>query len=65
MHDFHLGLVLGMVSGEREIPEWLDLRAFLEHFTGENSHPPSFNRSRLERTATLPPSTAADWREVI
>jgi hypothetical protein len=49
MHDFHLGLVLGMVSGEREIPEWLDLRAFLEHFTGENSHPPSFNRSRLER----------------
>ena len=49
MHDFHLGVVLGMVSGEREIPEWLDLKAFLEQFTRENKHPLTFNRHRLER----------------
>jgi hypothetical protein len=49
MHDFHLSVVLGMVSGEREIPEWLDLKAFLEQFTRENKHPPTFNRHRLER----------------
>ena len=49
MHDFHLNLVLGMVCGEREVPDWLDLKAFLDQFTRENVYPPTFNRNRLER----------------
>ena len=49
MYDFHLNLVLSMLSGKREIPEWLDVKAFLEHFTHENKQPPSFTRNRLER----------------
>ena len=49
MYDFHLNLVLGMLNGEREMPEWLDVRAFLEHFMQENKVPASFIRNRLER----------------
>ena len=49
MYDFHLNLVLSMLSGKREIPEWLDVKAFLEHFTRENKQPASFARNRLER----------------
>ena len=51
MYDFHLNLVLGVLSGEREIPEWLDVRAFLERFTRESRVTTNFKRNRLERGA--------------
>lgn len=49
MHDFHLNLVEGMLGGEVEIPDWLDLKTFLEQFTRQNKLPASFIRNRLER----------------
>ena len=50
MHDFHLHLVLDMLSGVRKIPEWLDMKAFLSRFTREKILPATaFNRNRLER----------------
>ena len=50
MHDFHLHLVLEMLGGGREIPEWLDMKGFLSQFVRESSLPAgAFNRNRLER----------------
>lgn len=54
MHDFHLNLVLEMLSGEREIPDWLDMKTFLAHFTQDHRLPASYNRNRLERGQQAP-----------
>ena len=49
MYDFHLNLVLDMLSGEREIPDWLDMKSFLAYFNEEYRMPVSYNRNRLEK----------------
>ena len=49
MHDFHLSLLLSLISGKREPPANFDLRSYLDVFSHHNHTPPSFIRNRLCR----------------